>query len=217
VFTEFGIDGMPKPETMQSYYGRFRWASWGLMPVSRVRSDVNYYGRQVGQDDWRETQAAQALVLSQIIGRVRSYPDVFAAYYYLMLVDVWTFCWGVIDAAWNAKLAWFVVRACNAPVLLSGLHGSTVLPRAEPRLTFTASNLGDAISGAELEARIIDAGNGVAATKTLRPRTTAGNGSLTVLGDWHVGSLSDGTYSLEMRLSAGGTVIAEIVELFILR
>ncbi len=81
IFTEFGIDGMPKLDNVLDVYGKFRWATVGIWPLDREKRDLGYYGKKVSQEDWRETQAAQALVLSSIIGLLRERPEFFAGFY----------------------------------------------------------------------------------------------------------------------------------------
>jgi len=218
VFTEFGIDGMPDFEKVKEVYGTFRWAGWGLMPVNRRSSDMNYYGRPVGREDWRETQAAQALVLAGIIGRLRAHPEAFAAWYLVTLVDPWTFHWGVVDAAWNPKLAYFVARACYAPVQLSSLHGTTTVDHGDARLAVTASNLGDPIDGAALAVRVVAADDTVVAERSHPGLSIPGNGAVSRVAEIDAGGLPPGMYSVEQRLcDAGGREVAACVELFILR
>jgi hypothetical protein len=217
VFTEFGIDGMPRFENVKDVYGTFRWAGWGLMPVNRARSDANYYGRAVGREDWRETQAAQALVLSGIIGRLRAYPDDFAAFYLVTLVDPWTFHWGVVDAAYNAKLAYVVARACYAPVLVNALHGTTVVRSGDGPLEATASNLGGPLPGASLAVRLRDGAGRAVRELTFPGLEVAGGVAVSRLADLDLAGLPPDLYALELRLlDSGGSEIARSLELFYL-
>jgi len=130
-----------------------------------------------------ETQAAQALVLSGIIGRLRAYPDDFAAFYLVTLVDPWTFHWGVVDAAYNAKLAYVVARACYAPVLVNALHGTTVVRSGDGPLETTASNLGGPLSGASLAVRLRDGADRAVRELTFPGLEVAGGVAVSRLAD----------------------------------
>jgi hypothetical protein len=196
IFTEFGIDGMPEFEKVKDVYGRFRWTGYGLMPVDRNKSDLNYYGRKVGQGDWRETQAAQALAISGIIGQLRENPDTFAGFYSVTMVDPWTFYWGVVDANYNAKLAYFVVQSCYGSVYISGLHGTTVADKKLP-LVISASNFGDPIEKAELKVSVKDEKNREMKETAFSDLSIEGNGAVTLLGELAVSDLSPGLYSIE--------------------
>jgi hypothetical protein len=216
IFTEFGIDGMPEFEKVRDVYGKFRWAVPGLMPVDRDAKDLNYYGRKVGQEDWRETQAAQALVLSSIIGHLRENPEAFAGFYFTTLVDPWTFYWGVVDAAFNAKLSYFEVRSCYGSVHVSGLHGSTVVDRKIP-LRITASNFGDLIEHAALQVSVKEEAGKLAKRQSFSGLSIEGNGEVTLLGELPVSELSGGLYSIEYVLQNQDQVeIARRLELFYL-
>ena len=157
-------------------------------------------------------------MLSGIIGRLRAHPEAFAAWYLVTLVDPWTFHWGVVDAAWNPKLAYFVARACYAAVQLSSLHGTTTVDRGDARLAVTASNLGDPVEGAALAVRVVAADDRVVVERSHPGLSIAGNGAVSAVAEIDVGGLPPGMYAVEQRLrDAGGREIAACVELFILR
>jgi hypothetical protein len=216
IFTEFGIDGMPRFENVRSIYGKFRWAVPGIMPIDREAKDINYYGRSVGQDDWKETQAAQALLLSCIIGQLREMPDHFAGFYFPTLVDAWTFYWGVVDAAFNAKLSWFVVRNCYGNMYVTGLHGS-VEHRGDEMIEIVASNFGDAVPDASLDVTIRNGVNRVVAGERYSDLVLEGSARVSVIGKFDVSGVSPGLYSIEYYISGpDGKELARRVELFYL-
>jgi hypothetical protein len=205
IFTEFGIDGMPEFEKVRDVYGKFRWTGYGLMPVDRSKSDLSYYGREVGQEDWRETQAAQALAVSGIIGRLRENLDAFAGFYSVTMVDPWTFYWGLVDANYNAKLAYFVVRSCYAHIYVSALHGTTAVSRSDGPLIITASNFGEAVEGLSLEV--------VVGSETRHPRMQKrfdalripGSGAVSEIGELDITGVPAGLYSFELVVNARGS------------
>ena len=218
IMTEFGIDGMPRFENVRHIYGEFRWKGSALMPVDRSRSDLRYYGRTVGQEDWRETQAAQALTLAAIIGRLRENPEDFAGYYLVTLVDPWTFTWGVVDAAFNAKLAWFVVRGLYGPVFVSAVHGSAAIEAGDGPLAVTASAYGDGVRGASLSIAMKDPSGAVVRTLAVSGLDLPADGRNVTAGEISVADLAAGTYAIEFEVrSRDGATIARLMELFILR
>ena len=214
VFTEFGIDGMPEPAKVEGVYGKHRWAGWGLMPVNRHKSDMNYYGRDVGPEDWKETQAAQALVMAQIIGRLRSHPEAFAAYYLVTMVDPWTFYWGMVDAAYNAKLAYFVARSCYARVHVWALAGSAVIRRADGPLVVRASNLAEPIRAAKLRVRVLDGADRPVLSQDADVDVLPGDGASTQVARVDVSGLSPDLYAVELRVTGpNGDELARTLEL----
>jgi hypothetical protein len=216
ILTEFGIDGMPNFENVRSIYGEPRWAMPGIMPVDRTARDLKNYGRPVTPEDWRETQAAQALVLSNIIGHLREMPEAFAGFYFPTLVDVWTFYFGVVDAAFNAKLSWFVVRGCYAVLYVTGLHGSAKHRRRDP-IEITASNLGEARSGVALYVAVRDPEDCIVAERDIDGITIAGDTRVTALGELDVSALPPGLYSIEYHLTSDkNEPLAARIELFYL-
>lgn len=217
IFTEFGIDGMPKLENVLDVYGKFRWAAVGIWPLSREKRDLGYYGKKVFEEDWRETQAAQALALSSIIGRLRENPEFFAGFYLVTLVDSWTFYWGVVDANFNAKLSYFVVQNCYKPIYISGLHGTTVLEKKD-KVEITISNLEESLREGFLKVTIKDEHGHVVKERSFSNLTIEGNGSVNKAGELDLSDLSPGLFSMEYILSdQEGSVMNKRLELFFLQ
>jgi hypothetical protein len=217
IFTEFGIDGMPRFENVRHIYGTFRWKGNGLMPLDRNRSDTRYFGRPVTQEDWQETQAAQAITMAGIITQLRESPEVFSGYYLVTLVDPWTFTWGVVDAAYNAKLAYHVVKECYGPVFVTGTRGSAVIRTAEGPLHVTASTYGPAVSAASLEVTLRNEQEAVVEQGVAHGISLTGDVPVDVT-TVKLEGLPAGTYAAEYELrDAGGAVLARRVEVFILR
>jgi hypothetical protein len=216
IFTEFGIDGMPNFENVRSIYGKPRWATPGIMPLDRTTRDIRNYGRPATPEDWRETQAAQALVLSSMIGQLREMPEVFAGFYFPTLVDVWTFYWGVVDAAFNAKLSWFVVRGCYAVLYVTGLHGSAEHRRRD-LIEITAGNLGETRSGVALHVAVRDDEDRVVAERNVDGIAIPGDARVSTIGEMDVSMLPPGLYSIEYHLTSDqGEPLAARIELFYL-
>jgi hypothetical protein len=216
VLTEFGLDGMPNWDNVKDVYGDFSgvWKAYGWWPISRKKVDVSYFGRELKRDDWKETQACQAIALNQIIGFIRENLDVFSAIYFISMFDVWNYFWGVVDANANAKLAYHVVRYDYQQIYLSGLHGNTVLEK-EDRIEVTASNLGTPISGAILVVRIRDSKDNLVQETKISNVTISGAASLTKVGQIEVQSSGRGLYSIEYFLNdKNENEIAKSVELF---
>lgn len=216
IFTEFGLDGMPDPEKVMDVYGKFRWAGNQNWYNDKKKEDTYYYGRPLEQKDWKENQAAQAIVLSGIIGRLREYPEDFAAFYFLSFVDPWTFYWGALDARFNPKLSYFVVQQCYNPMYVSGLHGSTVLKR-KGNIEITISNLGDTVTGASLSVLVKDERDKVRKEGEFRDLTIAGNVAVSKGGNLDVKDLKPGLYSIEYEIrNLEGKKTGRRVELFFL-
>ncbi|UCB46398.1 MAG: hypothetical protein JSV25_02945 [Spirochaetota bacterium] len=217
IFTEFGIDGIPKLENVLDVYGKFRWEEFGVWPLSREKKDISYYGKTVSQEDWQETQAAQALVLSNIIGLLRESPKYFAGYYLVTLVDSWTFYWGVVDANFNAKLSYFVVQNCYKPIYISGLHGTTVLEKRD-KIEITVSNLGETLRGCSLRVTIKDEDGSFVKEKSFSNLMIKGNVSVSKGGALDITELSSGLFSIEYVLTdQAGTEMCKHLELFFLQ
>lgn len=126
-YSEFGFSGMPQWEKVKDVYGGFRWTTCARTTFSRKVGDEIYLGRMLNADDWRESQAAQAIVLSALIGYLQEAPDKFAALSFCAMFDDFTFFWGPVDARWNPKLAYFVLQNQLRQFYISGLHGNTVV------------------------------------------------------------------------------------------
>jgi hypothetical protein len=216
IFTEFGIDGMPRPQNVESLYGGLRWSAPAIMPIERAKKDLNYYGRTLGSEDWKESQAAQALLLSCMIGQLREEPAAFAGYYFPTLVDAWNFYWGAVDAAFNAKLAWFAVRGCYAEVYVTALHGSAEHPRSVP-LDITAGSHGEEVRAATLRLVVKNDKDEAVLERDIAGITVPGGAGVRDVGQLDVSALPVGLYSMELALRDGkGTVRAHRVELFYL-
>jgi hypothetical protein len=216
IFTEFGLDGMPDPQKVRDVYGKFRWAGNQNWYNDKDKEDTHYYGRRLQEKDWRENQAAQAIVLSGIIGRLREYPDDFAAFYFLSFVDPWIFYWGVLDANFNPKLSYFVVQQCYGSLYVSGLHGSTVM-RRNGKIDVTISNFGESLSGASLTVLVKDERGKVKKNHEFQDLTIAGNVALTTAAELEVKDLEPGLYSIEFEIRTGqGPAGGRRVELFFL-
>jgi hypothetical protein len=155
-------------------------------------------------------------VLSCIIGQLREMPDVFAGYYFPTICDVWTFYWGAVDAAFNAKLSWFVVRGCYAPVYVTGLHGSVEHRRGE-KMEIVASNFGEALSGAALRVVVRDGSDKKVAEYKTGGLSIAGDAAVSRIGEMDLSGLETGLCSVEFHLTdEKGEKQAERVELFYL-
>jgi len=79
---------------------------WGF---DRKTADINYFGRELTQKDWKEVQACHSIVLSSIVSYLRENPRDFAVFHFLTMFDIWTFFWGLVDISGNPKLAYFVM------------------------------------------------------------------------------------------------------------
>jgi hypothetical protein len=216
VFTEFGVHGLPEFSRVKDVYGKFRWESSPFFIIKGgQKAYANYYyGKQIGPEDWRYTQAAQAAVLTAIITRLRQNPEVFAAYYLLTMFDVWTFYWGLVDVHGNAKLAYYVVRSCFQPVFVSGLDGNAVV-KAGDAIAVTVSNYDDDINNAALRVSVKDRAGRAVKEETYKDLTIKGGVSLTTVGNMALEGIKPGLYSIEYRLKTrSGVEAAKSLELF---
>ncbi|MGQ9683179.1 MAG: glycoside hydrolase family 2 TIM barrel-domain containing protein [Anaerolineae bacterium] len=84
ILTEFGFDALPDPAKVSDVYGGFHWGANPLWHRDRKIDDICFYGRELAQDDWRETQAAQAVELCSAIVYLRENPEFFC---WLLLHD----------------------------------------------------------------------------------------------------------------------------------
>lgn len=217
IFTEFNIDGMPKLEKIIDIYGKFRWSAPGIMPIEREPRDVNYYGKEVNQYDWKQTQAAQAMVLSSIICYLRESPEHFAGFYFPTLVDVWTFYWGVVDANFNAKLSYFVVQSCYGPVFVSGLHGNTVLDK-NSGMDIKISNFEEDISNASLKLIVKDENKSTIKNKEFKGINIKGKVTTSTIAKFDLKGIPSGLYSIEYYLyDDDGSELNKSIELFFIQ
>jgi hypothetical protein len=151
-----------------------------------------------------------------MIGQLREEPGAFAAYYFPTLVDAWTFYWGAVDAAFNAKLSWFAVRGCYAEVYVTALHGSAEHTRGVP-LDITAGSYGEELRGASLRLVAKNDKDAAVLERDIAGITVPGGAGVRDVGQLDVSALPVGLYSIELALRDGkGTVRAHRVELFYL-
>jgi len=216
VFTEFGFDGMPEPtnELINAYDGKFRWATDAMWGFDRKTADINYFGRELSKEDWKEVQACQAIVLSNIIGYLRESPDEFAAFYFMTMFDIWTFFWGLVGINGNTKLAYFVVKNNLQPLYITGLHGNTILKR-DNTIDITISNFEHSISNAILRVTIKNHNNNVIKEKEFTNVAISGNVSVSEISQVDIGGLVKGLYSVEYFLfDERRDEISKMIELF---
>jgi hypothetical protein len=156
--------------------------------------------------------------MAAIIGQLRESPDDFAGYYCVTMVDPWTFTWGMVDAAYNAKLAYHVVRACYGGVYVSGLHGSAAARRGDGPLLVTAGAYGDAREELELTVRLRDSRGVAALERRVEHLKIPAEGRLTEVTRIPLDGLRDGYHTAEYEVrDRGGAELARFLELFILR
>ena len=155
ILTEFGFDALPDPEKVRDVYGGFRWGANPYWLRDRKKDDLNYYGKILTADDWRETQAAQCVTLSSAIVFLREHPNHFAGLYFMQMFDIWTYMQGINDEKGNPKLGYFVAKSLCQPVLLSALHGSATHGAGEP-IVITASNVKAPCKNTTLHFRLED-------------------------------------------------------------
>jgi hypothetical protein len=216
VFTEFGFDGMPEPTTelVKAYDGKFRWATDAMWGFDRKTADINYFGRELNRRDWKEVQACQAIVLSNIIGYLRESPKEFAAFYFMTMFDIWTFYWGLVDISGNPKLAYFVVQNHLQPIYISGLHGNTLL-REKDTIEITVSNFESTIENALLSVCIRNSKGELVGAKNFESVTINGTVRVSKIGQMVIEGFTPGLYSIEYYLKErNGEEIAKMIELF---
>jgi hypothetical protein len=216
VFTEFGLDALPEPDKVMDVYGRFRWGANPYWNRSRTEDDLACYGREISQQDWRETQASQAIALSSIIGHLRKSPDKFAGFYFMTMLDVWTFYQGVVDVNGNPKLGYFVARNLYQPLFVSGLGSDTVLKKHDV-VEIVVSNYAAALSGASLSVQAKDSNNRIVQETRFGNLNIAGDVGVTPVARVHVNGMQPGLYSLEYHLQTqAGEELSRSIELFFL-
>lgn len=214
IFTEFGTDGLPKPENVRDVYGGFRWAENLFIISPRKKMDLGIYGREITEKDWRETQALQAAVIGGMIGYFRQYPEAFAGFYFVTMFDLWTFYWGAVDALGNCKLMFYVAQNYFKDIYVSGLHGNTVLT-GESIINITASNLGDKVEDSTLCLAVKDSNNQVVYQMEVPCVSIEGGVSLSQIAEIKLPGLTPGLYSIEYYLkNKAGSLISKNVELF---
>jgi hypothetical protein len=217
ILTEFGFDALPDPEKVRDVYGKFRWGANPLWFRDRKVDDLSFYGRELTQDDWRETQAAQAVELSGAITYLRENPAYFAGFYFMTLFDIWTYMQGVTDEKGNPKLGYFVARSLCQPILLSGTHGSVTYAVGES-IEIKASNLGVTKTGCTLRLRLMDADGQTVAERHQDGLTVTGSVAVTSLNHLDLSPFPPSLYRLEMfLLDSNGNELARTMEIFYLQ
>ena len=216
ILTEFGFDALPDPEKVRDVYGGFRWGANPLWFRDRKVDDLSFYGRELTQDDWRETQAAQAVELSGTISYLRENPEFFAGYYFMTMFDMWTYMQGVTDEKGNPKLGYFVARSLCQPILLSGTHGSVTYAVGET-IEILASNLGHTKTVSTLCIKLEDTEGKLVAEHKLKNLTINGSIDVTKLYNLDLTPYPPGLYLLKMKLyNHLGEELARTLELFYL-
>lgn len=217
VITEFGMDGLPDYRNVIGIYGRFRWSRNIYYGGNRRETDLSYFDREIRQEDWKESQAAQCALMSNILGCIREHPEKVAGYYFVTLIDVWTFYWGVADAAWKCKLSFFVAQNLFKPLYISGLHGNVLL-RPGDSIRICVSNYEEALADASVKVQIRNM-NGEAVREDLfQCGEIKGDSSLTWVAELLPGKMDDGMYSIEYYLyDRDGAERAKTLEMFVIR
>ena len=214
ILTEFGIDALPDLKNVVDIYGKFRWGANPYWNRDRKQDDLAFYGREITVDDWRETQASQALCLSNAIDYIREAPQVFAGFYFMMMIDYWTYYQGIVDANGHCKLAYFVAQNLCQPVMISGLHGNTVLVNGA-WIEITISNLGPDIVDAALLVQVKDDTDQVVRTQSFAHLEIPGKVKVSSAGEMTLDGLEAGLYSIEYYLhDHTGAEIGKMLELF---
>ncbi|MCC6958094.1 MAG: hypothetical protein IT316_14935 [Anaerolineales bacterium] len=198
-YAEFGFDALPSPERQLALHGRTRWGANPFWNRDRAEDDLIWYGRKITPDDWRETQAAQALVLSTTIDCLRELPQIFGGFFFMMMVDVQTFLQGLLDAGAVPKLGYFVLQKVLHPVFTSGLHGNTVVKRGDP-LRITVSVWGEAIQKATLRGSVRINGGPPLREYQVDKLALPGGAAYAQIAEWSTAGLPEGLLSLEMIL-----------------
>lgn len=214
VLTEFGASGMPDPTKVVDVYGKFRWSPNPLSGQNVTKYANDFYGRQIGPNDWKETQASQALVLNTMIGRMRSHPKEFAAYYLVSLFDAWTFCWGLVDVHGDPKLSYWVAQNCYRPRYISGQYGNTVVSTGDT-ISIKVSNYAETLKEARLEVKVIDHDDQVKQEHSFVDLEIEGDVAVSEVAQFVLADLNPGLYSVEYYLyDNAGNPVAKSVELF---
>ena len=214
VFTEWGFDGLPDPEKVKDIYGGFKWYTSPYLPWQRNKSDMGFFGRLIQQEDWREVQAGQAIVMSNLVWYIRETPDKIGAFYFLCAHD-WSTCYyGVFDANRNCKLAFFAMQDCYNPVYFSALHGNTVIKSSDV-IEIMASNIGGDLMDTTLKAVIKNTGLQTVKEEIYPLHTIKGGSIVSKLAELDTAGIAPGLYSIECHLQGtDGKETARGLELF---
>lgn len=214
ILTEFGFDALPDPDKVRDVYGGFRWGANPYWLRDRKNDDLNYYGKILTADDWRETQAAQCVTLSSAIVFLREHPNHFAGLYFMEMFDIWTYMQGINDEKGNPKLGYFVAKSLCQPVLLSGLHGSATHSAGEP-IVITASNVKAPCKNTTLHFLLKDSHGIVVYDHRFERLDIEGNIQVTQLGEIPTNGMATELYQAEMILyDEKGIELARTLELF---
>ncbi|MCZ7554330.1 MAG: hypothetical protein B6D39_08000 [Anaerolineae bacterium UTCFX2] len=215
-YAEFGFDALPAPERQIHLHGRYRWGANPYWNRNRKEDDLVWYGREITPTDWRETQAAQALVDSTIIACLRELPGIFGGFFLMMMVDVQTFLQGLVDAGAVPKLAFFVLQQTLRPVFVTGLSGNTVVQKGDP-LRIMVSNHDRAVSEATLRIEFRDGAGDVVGRANLNGLEIPGGDQYTCLAEWSTNDLPEGLLALELSIfDENGTELCRNLEMFYL-
>jgi len=214
VFTEWGFDGLPDPEKVKHIYKDFWWTSTPYLPCRKDYSDLGYFGRPIQQEDWREVQAGQAIVMNELVWYIRESPEEIGAFYFLCAHDWSSFYYGVFDAAGNCKLAYFTMQDCYKPVFISGLRGNTVI-KASDMIEIMASNIGGVVMDAALRVVIKNTELKMIKEKTYQIHEIKGGSAVSKIAELDTAGITPGLYSIEYHLNtADGKEAAKGLELF---
>ena len=200
VYTEFGCDALPNPANVADIYGGFRWKENAYIKINRDDFDMRLYGKLIKQEDWRETQAFQAVFVCGLIARLRQHPGAYAAYYFATMIDIWTCYWGAADIKGNCKLGYYAAKSHMAPLFVSALHGGVTAGIADG-LNITASNYGDRIRGATLNISVRSGDGRLALEKEIRNIDIDGDVAVTAIAHMELSGLRAGLYGVEYRVT----------------
>jgi len=200
VLTEFGGGGAVSNPALTGHI--YNGALFKRTPFWNTDADkeiISTYGRAITMDDWRETQAFQAVNLGSILNKGRQYPDVIAAYFFVQLLDFWILRGGVADIFGNAKLAYYAAKSHFAPVFITGVQGGAAIEKTD-RLPISISNYGADITGAVLKVYVKDADGKLYQEYTFGEIDAKGNVTVSHVADLDLSGLHDNLYAFEYFL-----------------
>jgi len=215
IFTEFsGGNALPNPAlTCEAYKGLFPWKSTPWFPVEIEKHTLLRFGRLVTPEDWRETQAMQAVTLCSLINILRQNTDIISAYSFCALLDYWSILCGVTDIFGNAKLAYHTAQTHLASVFVTALQGSVAMKK-NMRFPVIVSNYGPDIEDAVLKINIRDMDGNLCKDETFNDISAAGNVAVSQVAELDPVSLPDGLYTIEHYLyDRDGNQIARTFEM----
>jgi hypothetical protein len=211
--TEFGTDGIPDPEKVADIYANFRWKSNPFWSYKKDLVDAGLYGKNITRDDWRETQAFQALIDTQIIDGLRQRSDVYTSFSFVTMFDLGTAYWGAVDAKGNCKLLYFAAAQYYKPVLVSALHEYATVNRMQ-KLAVSVSNFGKEICGATLKVIIRDRNNCSVRETGFTGIQAEGNVKVSKIAELNLEGISEGLYGIEYYLFGNdGNLICKTLEM----